>query len=186
MSTCRFCGSPNLLGAVYCQDCGKELRAGKAPPAKVAGRGPGAVEHWLEGESGLLAGKQFQITAEGLRVGRHPTQNQVVLNDDEVSRLHARLTLDAQGNVRLEDSSFNGTYVNGRRAEQAVLEPGDKIRFALNPANLFVYRRHEPGVKPPPPRVEPPVPGRRKTEPVAGIKPIDPGKTVVDSEKPVP
>ncbi|MEE9236130.1 MAG: FHA domain-containing protein [Candidatus Acidoferrales bacterium] len=186
MTTCRFCGSPNLLGAVYCQDCGKELRAAKAAATGVAGRGPGAVEHWLEGESGLLAGKQFQITAEGPRVGRHPGQNQVVLNDDEVSRLHARLTLDGQGNVRVEDSSFNGTYVNGRRVEQAVLEPGDKIRFALNPANLFVYRRHEPGVKPPPPRVEPPVPGRRKTEPVAGIKPIDPGKTVVDSEKPVP
>ena len=96
--------------------------------------------HMLSAESGPLAGKTFEITAAGLKLGRHPNQNQIVVPDEEVSRQHARVYIGADGKVWIEDSSANGTFINGSRVEkQAVLRPGDKIRLGSNPASTFIY-----------------------------------------------
>lgn len=47
-----------------------------------------------------------------------------------VSRKHARLSCDGDGDVEVVDlGSRNGTFVNGRRTEQAALRDGDEIRF---------------------------------------------------------
>jgi ABC-type multidrug transport system ATPase subunit/pSer/pThr/pTyr-binding forkhead associated (FHA) protein len=145
MPVCYYCGVANPESGHSCLNCGRPLgrteeRAAPSPPAAVGGRGPGELAHFLVAESGASAGRQFLITAAGLRVGRQPDQNQVVLDDPEVSRRHARLYLDEASKVRLEDSSSNGTYVNGRRAEQGVLQPGEQIRFGLNPSCTFTYR----------------------------------------------
>ncbi|MFQ5926520.1 MAG: FHA domain-containing protein, partial [Terriglobia bacterium] len=186
--TCRFCGSANLLGAPHCHSCGKELRPAAPSPPAARASAPTTLEHWLVAESGPLAGKRFPITDRGVRVGRHPSQNQIVLNDDEVSRLHARIFLDAEGKVQLEDTSANGTYVNNRRVEQATLQSGDHIRFAFNRANLFVYRPHQPGAPPPPmppPPVKPAEP--RHTEPWQGEpRPRDQRTFVLPPEVPLP
>jgi pSer/pThr/pTyr-binding forkhead associated (FHA) protein len=45
-----------------------------------------------------------------------------------VSRVHCRLTADASNQLILEDlDSTNGTLVNGRRVQRAVLKAGDRI-----------------------------------------------------------
>jgi len=80
---------------------------------------------------------------------RQPDQDQILLQDPEISRLHARLRVNDEGKVALENCSANGTFVNGRRVEQAVLETGDRIRFGANAANTFVYRMQSPTAKPP-------------------------------------
>jgi pSer/pThr/pTyr-binding forkhead associated (FHA) protein len=45
-----------------------------------------------------------------------------------VSRLHCRLSADASGVLQVEDlGSTNGTVVNGKRVERAVLKEGDRL-----------------------------------------------------------
>lgn len=62
-----------------------------------------------------------------LEVGRDPAAG-LVLDDQLVSRLHARLTPGA-GQVTIEDlGSRNGTFVNGAPIDAAIVaEPGDRV-----------------------------------------------------------
>jgi pSer/pThr/pTyr-binding forkhead associated (FHA) protein len=73
-------------------------------------------------------------------IGRAPRADFVV-DAALVSRLHCRLTLDAQG-LDVEDlGSTNGTWVNGRKIARAPLMPGDKLKvgrveFEIRSANV--------------------------------------------------
>jgi pSer/pThr/pTyr-binding forkhead associated (FHA) protein len=49
------------------------------------------------------------------------------LDDKSVSRRHAMLVHDPEGTRILDDRSSNGTFVNGRRVEQANLKTGDEL-----------------------------------------------------------
>jgi pSer/pThr/pTyr-binding forkhead associated (FHA) protein len=56
-----------------------------------------------------------------------------------VSRFHCRLSVSTAGQLEVEDlGSTNGTFVNGRRIERAVLVAGDRLR--LGRAELVVLR----------------------------------------------
>ena len=47
----------------------------------------------------------------------------------EISRKHCRLIME-DGTLRLEDlGSSNGTYHNGQRVQEAVIQPGDTIHL---------------------------------------------------------
>ncbi len=60
------------------------------------------------------------------------------LHDTGVSRAHAELRVEGE-QVRLADlGSTNGTLLNGRRIEEAVLSDGDRIEVGATP---MVYRR---------------------------------------------
>jgi pSer/pThr/pTyr-binding forkhead associated (FHA) protein len=79
--------------------------------------------------SGPSSGKVFSLEKAELFVGRD-LNNDVVANDPEVSRRHARLF--KQGNsYTLEDlGSTNGTFINGQRlASPYPLRPGELITF---------------------------------------------------------
>ncbi|HEY6968567.1 MAG TPA: FHA domain-containing protein [Candidatus Angelobacter sp.] len=101
---------------------------------------------WLVGETGAAKGKRYPI-GESCKIGRIPGQNQVVLDDSEVSRFHATIQGSSTGEFRLQDSSANGTYVNGHRVQTALLRPGDHIRFGLNQANTFAFEAEAPPQK---------------------------------------
>src|SRR5947209_6151896 len=94
---------------------------------------------WLVAEGGPGKGSRIPLTGQSWKIGRIPGQNQVVLDDSEVSRFHANLTISPAGEYWLQDSSSNGTYVNGRRIERTLLHSGDRIRFGLNQANTYVF-----------------------------------------------
>src|SRR5215510_10030072 len=98
---------------------------------------------WLTGESGRIKGKRFVICGNVFKIGRIPGQNQIVLDDSEVSRFHATIVISPSGEYRLQDSSANGTYVNGHRVETTLLHSGDRIRFGLNQANTFIFEAPE-------------------------------------------
>jgi predicted component of type VI protein secretion system len=51
----------------------------------------------------------------------------VQLDDHSVSHRHAVLVDTAAGMVLLDDTSTNGTFLNGRRTTRALLAPGDEI-----------------------------------------------------------
>jgi hypothetical protein len=63
---------------------------------------------------------------EPVLIGRDP-QNDVVLDDRRVSRKHAEIRLRLGRYTLYDLQSTNGTYVNGRRVAERVLDDGDKI-----------------------------------------------------------
>ncbi len=86
---------------------------------------PPRQRYILAVESGPEHGRRFPLDAE-VTIGRSP-ENDVVLSDPQVSRVHARIVLD-DGRVAIEDAgSLNGTYVNGERAGRARLSANDAI-----------------------------------------------------------
>ena len=82
---------------------------------------------YLTIQKGPSAGQSYPLRGGSVTLGRHP-DNQIVINDSQVSRHHARLTW--QGSTySVEDlGSANGTWVNNRRISQATpLRPGDTL-----------------------------------------------------------
>ncbi|MTE11623.1 ATP-binding cassette domain-containing protein [Nocardia sp. CT2-14] len=67
-----------------------------------------------------------RIPRTGLNIGR-TSDNEIVVNDPMASRKHARLVPDQQG-LAIEDlNSANGTFVNGRREQRALLRERDIV-----------------------------------------------------------
>lgn len=77
--------------------------------------------------AGPLAGKGFPITGRALTFGRDP-DNDITLDDSEVSRHHARL-FRQNDQIIIEDlGSTNGTLINGKRITGPhILQPADII-----------------------------------------------------------
>ena len=67
-----------------------------------------------------------RLGPDPLLIGRDP-QNDVVLDDRRVSRKHAEIRLRLGRYTLYDLQSTNGTYVNGRRVAEKVLDDGDKI-----------------------------------------------------------
>jgi hypothetical protein len=80
-----------------------------------------SLEH--DGETRLIA-LERPIT----HIGRGLVAD-VRLEDSQVSRRHAILALRGDGARILDDRSFNGTFVNGRRVTVQYLSDGDVVRF---------------------------------------------------------
>ncbi len=95
-------------------------------------------------QTGTLAGKSFNITAEGFFIGRDPSSAQVVIEDARVSSRHAWVGV-RNGRVVLVDSgSTNGTFKNtiaSGRVQEIPLEPGDVIILSEADVARFVYQR---------------------------------------------
>ncbi len=78
--------------------------------------------------SGPSVGLRYQLAGE-TTLGRSP-RCEVALDDDKVSRRHARIRV-VEGEARIADlGSRNGTLVNGVRiSAEAVLAPGDRLQL---------------------------------------------------------
>lgn len=109
----------------------------------VRGRHEGAVL-WLEGSRAVLGrGDDLDVTLE----------------EDGVSRRHARLIFTEEGIVNLQDlGSTNGTYVNGAPIDATVLREGDRIQLGPDVTLRFAYRdpkeREDTGPDPAAPAAE--------------------------------
>ena len=65
-----------------------------------------------------------------VRIGRLPDNDLALVWDADASRRHAHITPTANGWVLVDDSSRNGSYVNGERvADQSALNDGDVLRY---------------------------------------------------------
>jgi predicted component of type VI protein secretion system len=63
---------------------------------------------------GPVPGKVFELAKDVMTIGRD-VSNDIVINDAEVSRNHARLTAQSGGYLLEDLASTNGTFVNGQR-----------------------------------------------------------------------
>jgi hypothetical protein len=87
--------------------------------------------------SGPTPGAAFTLEGDQITIGRDSV-NEVVINDAEISRRHARLTFQG-GKYVLEDlGSTNGTFVNGQRlAGPRVLKAGEVVSFGEQIVMVF-------------------------------------------------
>lgn len=89
-----------------------------------------------------------------ITIGRSTENNDIVVNDEKVSRNHLQMVMDDNGNYSVVDlGSTNGTYVNGRRIYGEVrLKLGDEVKIGqtvLPWQNYFAISSQTPIVKSP-------------------------------------
>jgi hypothetical protein len=94
--------------------------------------------------TGPNPGKSFPLTKDELSLGRD-ISNDIVINDAEVSRHHARLYRQAGGFVLEDTGSTNGTFVNGQRLMGPhLLRPGEMILLGENISLIFEAYQFDP------------------------------------------
>ena len=93
--------------------------AGPPPPSGCAFRG----------RTGAFLNKDFPLAKPLVKVGRVAEGNDLALQDDSISREHARLSRSGRGYVVRDLGSANGTSVNGVRVLEQPLGTGDIVRF---------------------------------------------------------
>jgi pSer/pThr/pTyr-binding forkhead associated (FHA) protein len=95
------------------------------------------AQYRLVVRQGPIQGQIFELTKNEVSIGRD-ISNDFVINDAEVSRKHAKLTLEGD-RYKIEDlNSTNGTYIDGRRLiGPHVLAIGEIIMFGDNVGVVF-------------------------------------------------
>lgn len=96
-----------------------------------------------------------ELVSGSLRIGRHPSSD-IVLDDGLVSRSHARLVVQDDGSLVVEDlHSANGVYVNGERLGRHVHRLCDGDRLLIGTCELSVFSTRPSEHTPPIPSVRP-------------------------------
>ena len=139
---CPECGFQNPEAANYCAKCGAMLVREEGSettqsfsPEESAElldtlddfgvHGPALVVR----SGGGRSGETFTPEGEETTIGRSPECG-VFLDDVTVSRKHAVLRKRDDGRWEMVDQgSLNGTFVNRRRVDSAVLDDGDEIQI---------------------------------------------------------
>ncbi len=90
--------------------------------------------HYLEWRQGGQP-RRMALRKQELFVGRR-SDSDIVLTDPYVSRRHARLVRQEHGYTINDLNSTHGTFVNGNRVRERVLEAGDRIRMGPGPSEF--------------------------------------------------
>jgi diguanylate cyclase (GGDEF)-like protein len=103
----------------------------------------------------VIAGKQtgamYKIEKGEVLIGRGKKAS-IRIDDEGVSRLHAKIVRHAEGTVAIVDlKSTNGTFCNGERIDTHVLHDGDRIqigtttiiKFSLQDSLEEDFQRHQ-------------------------------------------
>ncbi len=91
--------------------------------------------------AGGTVGMMYKLTAVGdMFIGR-ATDAEIRVDDEGVSRKHARISMTPNQQVILIDlGSTNGTYVNGAKIGEQVLRDGDKVQIGSQTVFKFQYQ----------------------------------------------
>ncbi len=135
----------------------------------------------------IIAGKAAGLTIlvdDGLLIGRQVVGAGRLADDEEISRTHARVSVDESGACSIEDlGSTNGTFVNGARIATArTLAEGDMIE--LGSTTMVVGELSRPAVDEEAGRtlVERPI----VSDLGSVAEPADPDATTMDALEPAP
>ena len=87
----------------------------------------------LRAEAGPIQGRLVPLVPGRLRVGKKPSEQTdsiaLTIADDYLSREHASFEIGPAAIVLRDLGSTNGTFVNGRRVERALLQRGDVVQI---------------------------------------------------------
>ncbi|MCB0973584.1 MAG: FHA domain-containing protein [Actinobacteria bacterium] len=145
---CHQCGQQLPEGSRFCSACGVQLDllygVGTSVDELHTGQDVPAVDDLEPGtavvvvERGPNAGSRYLVDQDVTQIGRH-SESDILLDDITVSRHHARLTRTRTGEFVVHDiGSLNGTYVNRRRVEDAVVRTGDELQVGRFKLVLFI------------------------------------------------
>lgn len=127
---------------------------------------------------GPTPGKVFPLEKGEIFVGRDLT-NDIVINDAEVSRRHARLISQAGGYVLEDLGSTNGTFVNGQRlVGPYILRSGETVTLGEHVSLSFQAEEYDPNATVAMPSYRPatpPVNVPHEPSPVTPVPPVSQG-----------
>jgi hypothetical protein len=107
---------------------GYDAGFGEADKTRVVRPGGAGRTGMIVVRQGKEPGRMFEIRKERMTIGRS-RESDIFLEDLAVSRLHTTIQRDDTGRFILRDeNSANGTYVNGQRVAEHVLEEGDEVQ----------------------------------------------------------
>lgn len=107
------------------EDINKHFAELDAQSGAADGKASGAT---LTGLNGAYKGKRFDLPTGRSTLGRD-NQNDIIIDADSISLVHARL-VEKEGRYRvLNLLSTNGTWVNDKKVSDTVLKNGDTICF---------------------------------------------------------
>ncbi|MHC4750496.1 MAG: FHA domain-containing protein, partial [Planctomycetota bacterium] len=96
--------------------------------------------------SGPVETKEVLLDPKGTTLGRGSNCD-IILDDEAVSRLHARISQDSFGRWIVEDNdSQNGVFVEGRRIKAQAVLPNQKI--TIRPFTMLVFQESDQQVVP--------------------------------------
>ncbi|HVE85757.1 MAG TPA: GGDEF domain-containing protein, partial [Myxococcales bacterium] len=87
-------------------------------------------------KSAAVMGRMFKIDRPEVTLGRS-TEATFQVEDDGISRKHAKVIQDPVGYSLMDLGSTNGTFLNGARVRVAELKDGDKIQIGSNTVLKF-------------------------------------------------
>lgn len=106
----------------------------------VLGRPAGGEVAVLTVLTGNRRGVSFELRSEESVVGRGD-RCEIRLDDDGISRNHARITRDGANEYQVEDlGSTNGTYLNGLRIQTGSLGHADRVAFGTDTVAKFEFQ----------------------------------------------
>lgn len=131
-----------LIGQLPADDDGWNYRTSAVKTIRAISSATGEIEAFLDEAFGawpLKKASDAQAFASTILVGRAST-NDVCLQHQSISKLHARLRLVGDDVVASDAGSSNGTIVNGlalKEGEELTLKSGDLVRFGECALQLF-------------------------------------------------
>lgn len=139
-------------------------------------------------KSGPNAGSEFALEKEELFLGRD-VNNDIVINDPEVSRRHARLSRQGEDYIYEDLGSTNGSFILGQRVTSptflstgTVITIGERVMIAyeievVDPSATVVVARRAAAPEAAPAQVPPPPPAY--PTPPASVPPTPPAMPVM-------
>lgn len=156
---CRHCGKTMSAAPPPPADSWEKLSvretlpSAPVPPGTVVREGlktPGTVLHSTKAETPLCGwfvivrgrrkGRDFRIEKDVSVMGRDGTCDYVI-EDETVSRQHARVRLEGGKYIIFDLGSGNGTYLNGDKVQRAELQDGDVVKIG---ESLVLFKEAKP------------------------------------------
>ena len=97
-----------------------------------------ARDTWLQMVKGPLAGKEFLIFKDNMKIGAAPSSDIYLFNDDRVLPLHATLRTHGDASEIFSSVPENQVLVNGRLVSHTRLNHGDRIQLG---ETSFVFQK---------------------------------------------
>jgi RsiW-degrading membrane proteinase PrsW (M82 family) len=129
LELCPVCSTLQRPGAKFCSRCGANI---KLPAKENLDTRPHFVSISPSGEERIA----YILNEEEILVGR-TLNNGFVIEHPSVSKRHARLVAEDDVYALYDLGSSNGTFVNGKRITETILDDGCEVRFGRA---HFVYR----------------------------------------------
>lgn len=124
-------------------DSGKIAHAAAMPAPPAAGRTASLSLGSIACTSGALDGQRFEITPEGVFIGRDGAVSQVVIPDERVSKRHVWIGPRKGRVVAADQGSTNGTFLNSLGSagiQEVPLNSGDTVIICGADVARFVYQ----------------------------------------------